>query len=69
VSVALASPDLHERLRRIRLDEYHRMIEAGILGEDEHVQLIDVVFRPGEILTAAVVAGLRIEVAALFPVP
>ncbi len=23
------------------MDEYHRMIEAGILDEDEHVQLID----------------------------
>ncbi len=39
--VASPSPDLHERLRRIRVDEYHRMIEAGILGEDEHVQLVD----------------------------
>ena len=25
---------------RITVDEYHRMIEAGTLGEDEHVQLI-----------------------------
>lgn len=23
------------------MDEYHRMIETGILGEDEHVQLVD----------------------------
>ena len=29
------------RQRRITVDEYHRMIEAGILDEDEHVQLID----------------------------
>jgi Uma2 family endonuclease len=41
MNVASPSPDLHERLRRIRVDEYHRMIEAGILGEDEHVQLVD----------------------------
>jgi Uma2 family endonuclease len=40
MNVASPSPDLHDRLR-IRVDEYHRMIEAGILGEDEHVQLID----------------------------
>jgi Uma2 family endonuclease len=41
MNVASPSPDLHERLRRIRVDEYHRMIEAGILGEDEHLQLVD----------------------------
>lgn len=28
-------------LRRFRVDEYHRLIEAGVLGEDEHVELID----------------------------
>ena len=28
-------------LRRLIVDEYHKMIEAGILGEDEHVQLVD----------------------------
>ena len=27
--------------RRIRVWEYHRMIEAGILSEDEHVELLD----------------------------
>jgi Uma2 family endonuclease len=41
MNVASRSPDLHERLRRIRVDEYHRMIHAGILGEDEHLQLVD----------------------------
>jgi len=41
MSVATLSPDVQAKLRRIRVDEYHRMIEAGILGEDEHVQLID----------------------------
>lgn len=41
MNVASVSPDVHERLRRISVDEYHRMIEAGILGEDEKVQLID----------------------------
>jgi Uma2 family endonuclease len=28
-------------LRRLRVDEYHRMIEAGVLGEDEHVELLE----------------------------
>jgi Uma2 family endonuclease len=41
MNVASVSPDVHERLRRISVDEYHRMIETGILGEDEKVQLID----------------------------
>lgn len=41
MTVAAVSPEVHERLRRISVDEYHRMIEAGILGEDEDVQLID----------------------------
>jgi Uma2 family endonuclease len=30
-----------EDQRRIRVSEYHRMIEAGILGEDEHVELLE----------------------------
>jgi Uma2 family endonuclease len=33
-------PDVLERQRPITVDEYHRMIGAGILGEDEHVQLL-----------------------------
>lgn len=33
-------PDVLGRQRRITVDEYHRMIGAGILGEDEHVQLL-----------------------------
>jgi Uma2 family endonuclease len=41
MGVATVSGDVRERLRRIRVEEYHRMIEAGILGEDERVQLID----------------------------
>ena len=41
MTVAAPSPDVQERLRRISVDEYHRMIEAGILDEDEKVQLID----------------------------
>jgi Uma2 family endonuclease len=28
------------RLRRFTVAEYHKMIEAGILGEDEHVELL-----------------------------
>jgi Uma2 family endonuclease len=27
--------------RRFTVDEYHRMIDAGILGEDEHVELLE----------------------------
>lgn len=41
MTVAIGHPDLAERQRRITLDEYHRIVEAGILGEDEHVELID----------------------------
>lgn len=33
--------EIVERQRRITVDEYHRMIDAGILHEDEHVELID----------------------------
>jgi Uma2 family endonuclease len=40
MTVATSFPDLQGRQRRITVDEYHRMIAAGILGEDEHVQLI-----------------------------
>jgi Uma2 family endonuclease len=40
MNVATPSSDVHEHQRQITLHEYHRMIEAGILGEDEHVQLI-----------------------------
>ena len=39
-TVATTHPEIVERQRRITVGEYHRMIEAGILGEDEHVQLI-----------------------------
>jgi len=39
MTVAAPSPDVQQR--RISVDEYHRMIEAGILDEDEKVQLID----------------------------
>jgi len=39
--MATPSPDARERLRPISVGEYHRMIEAGILDEDEKVQLID----------------------------
>jgi Uma2 family endonuclease len=40
--MVVASPflDVLERQRRITVGEYHRMIEAGILGENEHVQLL-----------------------------
>ena len=39
-TVAATHTEIVERQRRITVGEYHRMIEAGILGEDEHVQLI-----------------------------
>lgn len=38
--VTAIHPEVVERQRRIAVGEYHRMIEAGILGEDEHVELI-----------------------------
>jgi Uma2 family endonuclease len=40
MNVATSFPDLQGRQRRITVDEYHRMIAAGALGEDEPVQLI-----------------------------
>jgi Uma2 family endonuclease len=40
MNVAATQPEILERQRRITVGEYHRMIEGGILGEDEHVQLI-----------------------------
>ena len=40
MSMTAAHPDVAACQRRITVDEYHRMIEAGILGEDEHVQLL-----------------------------
>jgi Uma2 family endonuclease len=40
MNVATPSSEVNERQRRITVDEYHRMIEAGILGEHEDVQLI-----------------------------
>ena len=41
--MCVASPpiELIERQRRITVDEYHRMIDAGILREDDHVELIE----------------------------
>ncbi len=38
--VGLTHPNVMESGRRVTVDEYHRMIEAGSLGEDDHVQLI-----------------------------
>lgn len=38
--------------RLITVEEYHQMIEAGILGEDEHVELID-----GEIIKMAAIGS------------
>ena len=38
--VSVGHSDVLEGQRRITVDEYHRMIEAGTLGEDDRVQLI-----------------------------
>jgi Uma2 family endonuclease len=38
--VGLTRSDVLESRRRITVDEYHHMIEAGSLGEDDRVQLI-----------------------------
>jgi Uma2 family endonuclease len=40
MSVGLTHPNVTESGRRITVDEYHRMIEVGSLGEGDHVQLI-----------------------------
>lgn len=42
--------------RRITVDEYHKMAEAGILSEDEHTELID-----GEIIQMSAVGGRHVE--------
>jgi Uma2 family endonuclease len=36
-----APPELTRRRRRFTVEEYHRMAEAGVLGEDEPVELLD----------------------------
>ena len=40
MSVGLTHPNMAGSGRRVTVDEYHRMIEVGSLGEDDHVQLI-----------------------------
>jgi Uma2 family endonuclease len=40
MNVGLTHSDVLASQRPITVDEYHRMIEAGTLGEDDHVQLI-----------------------------
>jgi Uma2 family endonuclease len=40
MGVGLTHSDVQERQRGITVVEYHRMIDAGTLGEDDHVQLI-----------------------------
>ena len=38
--MATTRADTLERQRRVTVDEYHRMIAAGTLGEDDRVQLV-----------------------------
>lgn len=38
--MGLTHSDVLKIPRRVTVDEYHRMIETGALGEDDHVQLI-----------------------------
>ena len=38
--MGLTRSDVLESRRRITVDEYHNMIEAGSLGEDDRVQLV-----------------------------
>lgn len=42
--------------RRITVDEYHKMAEAGILSEDEHTELIN-----GEIIQMSAMGGRHVE--------
>lgn len=41
VSDSELTAELVPSLRRTTVHEYHRMIDAGILGEDDHVELLD----------------------------
>ena len=41
MTVGLTHSDVLQNQCRVTVDEYHRMIEAGSLGEDDRVQLID----------------------------
>ena len=68
MNVAAVSPDLPERLRRISVEEYHRMIEARILGEDEDCAYRKTrAYRPGDTLMAPFGEGIPVDVAGLVP--
>jgi len=40
MTVGATRPDIGARQHRVTVDEYHCMIAAGTVGEDDHVQLI-----------------------------
>ncbi len=40
MSMAATDPGILERPGPITVDDYHRMIQAGVLDEDQHVQLL-----------------------------
>jgi hypothetical protein len=51
----------------IALDDYHRMIDAGVFAEDEHVEMIEgVIVRAGDTL-ALPALGLQLALGDIFP--
>jgi Uma2 family endonuclease len=63
------SPDEAVRIRRITVEEYHRMLEAGILHEREPVELLDgqlIAMPPEGPLHGAAVSRLNAEMVRRF---
>ena len=62
-------PDRPARIRPITVDEYHRMLEAGILYEGEPVELLDgqlIAMPPEGPLHTSVIAALNAELVLRF---